>query len=85
MLTDGGGKLTPYAGTVSGPLSAVIPGYDEPPSNGNDDEAAFMARYEAAIETAFGRASLPGPPPAGLSRGYLPALYTGASTVQPEC
>ncbi|MFE2638327.1 hypothetical protein ACFXKF_26755 [Streptomyces scopuliridis] len=30
----------------------MIPGYDEPPSNENGDEAAFVARYEAAIELA---------------------------------
>jgi hypothetical protein len=28
------------------------PGYDELPSNENGDEAAFVARYEAAIELA---------------------------------
>lgn len=39
-----------YAGTVSELLSAVIPGYDELPGNENGDEAAFVARYEAAIE-----------------------------------
>ena len=41
-----------YADTVSELLSAVIPGYDELPSNENGDEAAFVARYEAAIELA---------------------------------
>jgi hypothetical protein len=41
-----------YADTTSEPLSAVIPGYDELPSNENCDEAAFVARYEAAIELA---------------------------------
>ncbi|MFE2500102.1 hypothetical protein ACFXKS_39135 [Streptomyces scopuliridis] len=30
----------------------MIPGYDELPSNENGDEAAFVARYEAAIELA---------------------------------
>jgi hypothetical protein len=30
----------------------VIPDYDELPSNENGDEAAFVARYEAAIELA---------------------------------
>ncbi|WP_405691303.1 hypothetical protein [Streptomyces sp. NBC_00057] len=52
MLTYGGGELAMYADTVSEPLSAVIPGYDEPPSNENDDEAAFVACYEAAVELA---------------------------------
>ncbi|MDP9843758.1 hypothetical protein [Streptosporangium lutulentum] len=32
--------------------SAVIPGYDELPSNENSDEAAFVTRHEAAIEPA---------------------------------
>jgi hypothetical protein len=41
-----------YADTVSERLSAVIPGYDELPRNENGDEAAFVARYEAAIELA---------------------------------
>jgi hypothetical protein len=41
-----------YADTVSELLSAVIPGYDELPSNENGDEAASVARYEAAIELA---------------------------------
>jgi hypothetical protein len=41
-----------YADTVSELRSAVIPGYDELPSNENGDEAAFVARYEAAIELA---------------------------------
>ena len=41
-----------YADTVSERLSAVIPGYDELPSNENGDEAAFVARYEAVIELA---------------------------------
>jgi hypothetical protein len=41
-----------YADTVFERLSAVIPGYDELPSNENGDEAAFVARYEAAIELA---------------------------------
>ena len=41
-----------YADTVSELLSAVIPGYDEHTSNENGDEAAFVARYEAAIELA---------------------------------
>lgn len=41
-----------YADTVPELLSAVIPGYDELPSNENSDEAAFVARYEAAIELA---------------------------------
>jgi hypothetical protein len=35
-----------YADTVSELLSAVIPGYDELPSNENGDEAAFVARYD---------------------------------------
>ena len=52
MLTYGGGELAMYADTVSELLSAVIPGYDELPSNENGDEAAFVARYEAAIELA---------------------------------
>ncbi|MFF8919587.1 hypothetical protein ACF08M_41490 [Streptomyces sp. NPDC015032] len=52
MLTYKGGELAMYADTVSEPLSAVIPGYDEPPSNENGDEAAFVARYEVAIELA---------------------------------
>ncbi|SNT19355.1 hypothetical protein SAMN05216276_10286 [Streptosporangium subroseum] len=41
-----------YADTVSEPLSAVIPGIDELPSTENGDEAAFVARHEAAIEPA---------------------------------
>jgi hypothetical protein len=41
-----------YADTVSERLSAAIPGYDELPSNENGDEAAFVARCEAAIELA---------------------------------
>jgi hypothetical protein len=52
VLTYGGGELAMYADTVSELLSAVIPGYDELPSNENGDEAAFVARYEAAIELA---------------------------------
>jgi hypothetical protein len=52
VLTYGGGELAMYADTVSERLSAVIPGYDELPSNENGDEAAFVARYEAAIELA---------------------------------
>lgn len=41
-----------YADTVSELLSAVIPGRDELPSDENGDEAAFVARYEAASELA---------------------------------
>ncbi|MFF2324676.1 MULTISPECIES: hypothetical protein [unclassified Streptomyces] len=52
MLTYGDGELAMYADSVSEPLSAVIPGHDELPSNENGDEAAFVARYEAAIELA---------------------------------
>ncbi|MEU8836310.1 hypothetical protein [Streptomyces sp900116325] len=52
MLTYGDGELAMYADTVSELLSAVIPDYDELPSNENGDEAAFVARYEAAIELA---------------------------------
>ncbi|WP_143653339.1 hypothetical protein [Streptosporangium subroseum] len=52
MLTHGGGEPAMYADTVSEPLSAVIPGIDELPSTENGDEAAFVARHEAAIEPA---------------------------------
>ena len=52
MLTYEGGELAMYADTVSELLSAVIPGYDELPRNENGDDAAFVARYEAAIELA---------------------------------
>lgn len=47
-----GAGSRPCTPTRCPPLSAVIPGYDELPSDENGDEAAFVARYEAAIELA---------------------------------
>ncbi|GAA0905935.1 MULTISPECIES: hypothetical protein [Streptomyces violaceusniger group] len=62
-----------HADTVSEPLSAVIPGHDEPPSNEDGDEAAFVACYEAAIELAT-----PGADRAGDRRHRERRLVTGA-------